>query len=115
MTLRYVDIDEVGLGGERVEVGAVQLGGEQGAMSLGEAELATIGGDRHLALLAEEVSEGVTLCNRQDEVLRQAENRGAEVGAADECDEGVLPLPVIGRLAVPVDLVVDHLDSSVDM
>ena len=83
MTLRYVDVDEVGLGGERVEVGAVQLGGEQGAVSLGEAELAAIGGDGHLTLLAEEVGEGVTLSHRQGEVLRQAEDRGAEVGAAD--------------------------------
>ena len=72
MTLRYVDVDEVSLGGEGVEVGAVQLSGEQGAMSLGEAELATISGDRHLALLAEEVGEGVTLSHRQGEVLCQA-------------------------------------------
>lgn len=115
MTLWYVDVDEVGLGGEGMEVGAMQLSREQGTVSLGEAELTAIGGDRHLALLAEEVGEGVTLCNRQDEVLRQAEDRGAEVGASDKCDEGILLLPVIGRLPVPVDLVVDHLDSAVDV
>lgn len=72
MTLWYVDVDEVGLGGEGVEVGTVQLSGEQGTVSLGEAEFTAIGGDRHLALLAEEVGEGVALCHRQSEVLRQA-------------------------------------------
>ena len=72
MTLWYVDVDEVSLGGEGMEVGAMQLSREQGTVSLGEAELTAIGGDRHLALLTEEVGEGVTLCNRQDEVLRQA-------------------------------------------
>ena len=72
MTLWYVDVDEVSLGGEGMEVGAVQLSGEQGTMTLSEAELATIGGDRHLALLAEEVGEGVALSHRQGEVLRQA-------------------------------------------
>ena len=38
MTLWYVDVDEVGLGGEGAEVGTVQLGGEQDLFSLSHEE-----------------------------------------------------------------------------